>query len=629
MGAFGVYILKSAIYLIVFFLLFKVLLSKDTFFRFNRFILLGGMLACCLLPALRPEVGGKAAMLCDKVKGVEEIIAGGYLPEPGKQEVLSLPGELQPARQGVAVPTAAPEGYLSVAAKEGKEETAVSAGLLWFVLYALGALGVAAGLGVAFIRMAWLLRSGSRQKWGRYVLVLTREKVCPFSWGRYIVMNENDYRGAPQEILAHEKVHAEKRHTWDLCFTELLLILQWFNPAIWLLKKELQEVHEYEADNGVINQGIDATKYQLLLVKKAVGARLYSIANSFDHSKLKDRITMMLKEKSNRWARLKVMLLLPPAALLMLAFARPEGRLNSAESLRALEMQGEETSVWTEDYYRKELLKHGIPDREINREEMHRQYGNRWIEMLSGSRSDVFINFKRYSIEQVKPWLIERLKETQPGKPLFITVQNMSWEDQARYTELLKQIGEAYTEVRAGETKTAGESPDLDERFPILVKPVVATRPFQGEMVRHPRKENKTHYFSGIEGFKKLLTKYYTKQDTVMVPISFHCKDAGRAARWLDENGWDQVRLAFMVSREREDWPYIALRWEGKNGAAEHMEAWDIAELEQLLRTEEGYKKAPRVALKIRRQKDDVFKEAAVKKLKEYGVTDIRISTEP
>lgn len=111
MGAFGVYILKSAIYLIVFFLLFKVLLSKDTFFRFNRFILLGGMLACCLLPALRPEVGGKAAMLCDKVKGVEEIIAGGYLPEPGKQEVLSLPGELQPVRQGVAVPTADPEGY--------------------------------------------------------------------------------------------------------------------------------------------------------------------------------------------------------------------------------------------------------------------------------------------------------------------------------------------------------------------------------------------------------------------------------------------------------------------------------------------------------------------------------------
>lgn len=78
---------------------------------------------------------------------------------------------------------------------------------------------------------------------------------------------------------------------------QCLLILYWFNPAIWLLKRELQEVHEFEADNGVLNTGIDATRYQLLLVKKAVGTRLYSMANGFDHSKLKNRIGMMLKKE--------------------------------------------------------------------------------------------------------------------------------------------------------------------------------------------------------------------------------------------------------------------------------------------------------------------------------------------
>ena len=125
-------------------------------------------------------------------------------------------------------------------------------------------------------------------------------------------------------------MHLMKHHTLDLLIMEGFIVLFWFNPAVWLLKKELQEVHEYEADHGVLNQGIDATKYQLLLVKKAAGARLYSIANSFNHSKLKNRITMMLKEKSSQWARLKVLLFILPTAVLMLAFARPENALLEA-----------------------------------------------------------------------------------------------------------------------------------------------------------------------------------------------------------------------------------------------------------------------------------------------------------
>ena len=87
---------------------------------------------------------------------------------------------------------------------------------------------------------------------------------------------------------------------------------------------ELRDVHEYEADEGVLNQGIDATKYQLLLVKKAVGSRLYSLANSFNHSKLKKRITMMLKRRSNKWGRLKLALLIPVGLAVLSAFARPE-----------------------------------------------------------------------------------------------------------------------------------------------------------------------------------------------------------------------------------------------------------------------------------------------------------------
>ena len=127
-----------------------------------------------------------------------------------------------------------------------------------------------------------------------------------------------------REILIHELAHIQNRHSWDLLVADICIFFQWFNPASWLLKQELQNIHEYEADETVIEKGVDAKQYQLLLIKKAVGTRLYSMANSFNHSKLKKRITMMLKEKSNPWAKLKYLYILPVAAIAVTAFARPE-----------------------------------------------------------------------------------------------------------------------------------------------------------------------------------------------------------------------------------------------------------------------------------------------------------------
>ena len=80
--------------------------------------------------------------------------------------------------------------------------------------------------------------------------------------------------------------------------------LQWFNPLVWILRTELKMLHEYEADEAVINQGIDAKQYQLLLVKKAVGAQRFQLANGFNHAKLKNRITMMQSTKTNKFRRL-------------------------------------------------------------------------------------------------------------------------------------------------------------------------------------------------------------------------------------------------------------------------------------------------------------------------------------
>jgi hypothetical protein len=142
---------------------------------------------------------------------------------------------------------------------------------------------------------------------------------------RYIIISRTDWEENRDEILTHETAHIRYFHSWDVLIAGCCVIFHWFNPAVWLLKLELQHLHEYEADEEVLNQGIDAKKYQLLLIKKAVGSqRFTSMANSFNHSKIKKRITMMLKSKSSNWARLKYLFVLPLAASTIAAFAHPE-----------------------------------------------------------------------------------------------------------------------------------------------------------------------------------------------------------------------------------------------------------------------------------------------------------------
>lgn len=182
------------------------------------------------------------------------------------------------------------------------------------------------------MRLLMLLKSGSRQHVDCYLpgrrehvtLIVHNKEVAPFSWMKYIVISRKDLEENGREILIHELAHIRNRHSLDLLVADVCVFFQWFNPASWLMKQELQNIHEYEADEAVIEEGVDAKQYQLLLIKKAVGTRLYSMANSFNHSKLKKRITMMLKEKSSPWACLKYLYVLPVAAVAVTAFARPE-----------------------------------------------------------------------------------------------------------------------------------------------------------------------------------------------------------------------------------------------------------------------------------------------------------------
>ena len=290
MGTFLVYILKSSLCLALFYLFYRLLLSKETFHRFNRIALLGVMLISCLLPLVRVTVD-RATVVNTSVMLVEE-------------DMLMYPWEMQTVVQEEA---AFPWREWLVAV--------YFLGILFFLLRNFLSLGY----------VFYLIRhSRCQQMENGICLVIHQAGFAPFSWMKYIVISQTDLDENGTDILIHEEAHIRNRHSLDLLLVELCVWLQWFNPAAWLLKQELQNVHEYEADEAVLRQGIDAKRYQMLLIKKAVGARLYSIANSFNHSSLKKRITMMIRKKSNPWARAKYLYVLPLAAVTVAAFARPE-----------------------------------------------------------------------------------------------------------------------------------------------------------------------------------------------------------------------------------------------------------------------------------------------------------------
>ena len=291
MGTFLVYILKSSLCLALFYLFYRLLLSKETFHRFNRIALLGVMLISCLLPLIRVTVD-QATVVNTSVMLVEE-------------DMLMYPWEMQAVVQEEA---AFPWREWLVAV--------YFLGILFFLLRNFLSLGY----------VFYLIRhSRCRRMENGICLVVHQAGFAPFSWMKYIVISQTDLDENGTDILTHEEAHIRNGHSWDLLLVELCVWLQWFNPAAWLLKQELQNVHEYEADEAVLRQGIDAKRYQMLLIKKAVGARLYySIANSFNHSSLKKRITMMIRKKSNPWARAKYLYVLPLAAVTVAAFARPE-----------------------------------------------------------------------------------------------------------------------------------------------------------------------------------------------------------------------------------------------------------------------------------------------------------------
>lgn len=474
MGTILFYIFESTLCLTILYFLFRLFFRKDTLFRTNRILLLMGTVGCTLLPLLQIDVPQYTTL---------------QLPVTTIRHLLTEKNVNIERKGSIGEKHLFGETNLFVAGKgDDTEENhanvihTIPVTLLLGGCYFIGALVVLTFLLFSTIRMRRLIHNYPACNYGKYKLIICPEKIVSFSWGNTIVLSQEDYERNPGEILLHEQMHLQHRHTWDLLWMECIMILHWFNPAAWLLMRELREVHEYEADNGVINNGIDATEYQLLLVKKSVGTRLYSMACGFNHSKLKNRITMMLKRRTNNWARLKLLLFVPVAAGTLYAFARPEVKktmgqaINTPVSVKQNPVQESELQQLEAFFERK------AEDAVGGKKEYQ-------IENPTGTFHSFFVNMnnkmmlnqeliKEYDVETLSVRLKDLLRKeyrkvANTDKKLIsgLFVRYDRGSSSTAITSYLRTIKEAYLQVRGEISKELGGVPEarLDSLLPIFV----------------------------------------------------------------------------------------------------------------------------------------------------------------
>lgn len=316
------YALKSAFVLCLLYVPYTLLLHRDSFFRLNRFVLLGVLLLSLVLPLCNVSwlsMDRQPVVHAAQMQMVEIGIPVNVLPQ---NDVVDEMAE-------ASVPSS-------------------------FTLFGLLTLIYIIGMAVVLLLRLWQmgslrlqLRRGSlwRHSEDGITVYCHADRVAPFSWMNSIVISEEDYAESGREIILHETGHIRFHHSWDVLLLTLVQMVQWWNPLAYMAGISLRDVHEYEADDYVLRQGVSASAYQMLLLKKAVGYGSYTFANNFNHSLTKKRITMMRKSKSNPWMRSKVLYVIPVTTLALSVFATPEIVSPVQDVVSKFESKGTDTSA--------------------------------------------------------------------------------------------------------------------------------------------------------------------------------------------------------------------------------------------------------------------------------------------
>ena len=289
-----IYSIKSALVLALLYLPYTLMLRQESFFRMNRITLLTILMLALVLPMVDIP-----SLATPEQPVVYEM----------QHRIMLMTQEAETTSMSLAETTRT-FSWLGIIA----------------LVYIIGiCLALCIRLWQLF-RIGQIIRGGClwTDKSGKATIYCHIDDVAPFSWMRSIVISEKDYKPYGREILLHEKAHILNLHSMDILFLTLVEAVQWWNPIAYMLGHSLRDVHEYEADDYVLHQGVSLQNYQALLVKKSLANTSYAFANNFNHSLIKKRIYMMNHPKSNPWLRSKVLYILPVMLVVLTAFATPK-----------------------------------------------------------------------------------------------------------------------------------------------------------------------------------------------------------------------------------------------------------------------------------------------------------------
>ena len=304
MTEFLIYIIRWAVVLTMLYSLYGLFMKHETLHSINRLVLLVILVAAMLLPLVQVET--REANVITEIREAVEM------------PLSTVDFGLRP-NDAHGAPTTNPTGRIAM-------------GLI--AIYLIGVV-------IAWLRYVWslasLLRLISQSRpvsvghLPQGVKVVAHPAITtPCSWMRWVLLSPDDGRllmqpgESGQGLLRHELAHIRYGHSFDMLLCELTCCMLWPVPFVWMLRQDLRDVHEFQADRRVLRSGIDENEYQLLLIRKATSTGLQPVVNALNQSPIKRRFQMMYKKPSRRWVALKAAYQLPLAALALVAFARPQ-----------------------------------------------------------------------------------------------------------------------------------------------------------------------------------------------------------------------------------------------------------------------------------------------------------------
>ncbi|MAB47840.1 MAG: hypothetical protein CMC05_04330 [Flavobacteriaceae bacterium] len=278
------YLLKASAVICIFYICFHLLLKRETFFNHNRWFLIIGLILALVFPLVIIPV----------YVSVDTIVSPDIVFQ---------------------VNDIAPNTTTNANTKSTFQWTS-----LLPVIYIVGLSVLFLQFIFQFGSLIWLLLKNPKNKEGTYTYVIVNHKISPFSFFKWIVFNPKNYTKDELElILIHEKVHVNQMHSLDIIFSQLACVIFWFNPLIWLYKKEIRQNLEYIADNETQATSQNEKAYQHLLLKTSVKNANISLSNNFYNSQIKKRIIMLHKSKSNHKKQWRYLLVLPLLAGLLMS----------------------------------------------------------------------------------------------------------------------------------------------------------------------------------------------------------------------------------------------------------------------------------------------------------------------